>query len=65
MSPPEVNGLATKADVARFCRVSPRTVELWIQQKRIPCIRLGHRLLRFDLPSVRTALLRWTTKETK
>ncbi len=61
----QVNGLATKDDVARFCRVSRRTIELWIQQRRIPCIRLGHRLLRFDLPAVKTALVRWSTKEIK
>jgi excisionase family DNA binding protein len=61
----QLNGLATKEDVARFCRVSRRTIELWIQQRRIPCIRLGHRLLRFDLDAVKAALVRWSTKEIK
>ena len=56
--------LGTKHDVAKLCQVSPRTVEEWVKHRRIPFIRLGHRLLRFDLVAVRAALSRsWTTTE--
>jgi excisionase family DNA binding protein len=58
-------GLGTKGDVAKLCRVSNRTVEQWVREKRIPFIRLGHRSLRFDLPAVMAAVRRWSTQEIK
>jgi excisionase family DNA binding protein len=61
----QFSGLGTKDDVAKLCQVSKRTVELWIQERRIPFIRLGHRLLRFDLDAVKAAVRRWSTKEIK
>jgi excisionase family DNA binding protein len=56
-------GLVTKGDIAGLCRVSPRTVEAWVKEKRIPFIRLGHRSLRFDPHAVMAAVRRWSVRE--
>ena len=56
--------LITKDELARDLRVSRRTIEAWIAQRRIPFVRLGHRTLRFSLDDVRRALrLHWTVRE--
>jgi excisionase family DNA binding protein len=61
----EVAGLGDKDDVAKLLKVSRRTVEEWVKARRIPFIRMGHRLLRFDLAAVKAAVRRWTTSEVK
>jgi excisionase family DNA binding protein len=58
-----VTGLGDKSDVARLCKVSNRQVEIWVRQRRIPFIRMGHRLLRFDLAAVKAAIKSWSTPE--
>lgn len=67
LTPPPVEdlgtGLVTKSDIARLCKVSNRTIEAWVRQKRIPFIRLGHRQLRFDPHAVMGAIRKWTIKE--
>jgi excisionase family DNA binding protein len=55
--------LHSKEEVARAVSVSPRTVENWMAQKRIPFIRLSPRLIRFDLERVKTALKKYEVKE--
>jgi excisionase family DNA binding protein len=56
--------LITKELLAKDLKVSCRTVELWVSQRRIPFIKLGHRTLRFSLDDVRRALRQhWTVKE--
>jgi hypothetical protein len=57
------NQLTNKAGVAKAARVSIRTIDHWVQEKRIPSILLSPRCRRFHLPSVMTALLRFTVKE--
>jgi excisionase family DNA binding protein len=58
--------LITKEDLAKDLRVSCRTIEAWVAERRIPFIKLGHRTLRFSLSDVRRALRnRWTTKEVR
>ncbi len=54
---------ATKRDVANEHRVSLRTVDAWIHDRKIPFRRLGPRLIRFDLDRVAAALERYTVKE--
>ena len=39
--------LLTLAEVAKYLRVSPKTVRRWVAARRIPCVRFGTRL-RFD-----------------
>jgi excisionase family DNA binding protein len=40
--------LVTKKQLAEQLQVSQRTVTNWIAQGRVPCVRIGHRTLRFD-----------------
>jgi hypothetical protein len=54
---------ARKRDIARRYGVSTRTVDTWIQQKKIPFRRLSSRCIRFDLTAVDCALSRFTVKE--
>jgi excisionase family DNA binding protein len=55
--------LVDKRVVAADLRVGLRTVERWVKAKKIPYIRIGHRMLRFRLDAVRAAIARWETKE--
>jgi excisionase family DNA binding protein len=55
--------LVDKKIVAADLRVGTRTVERWVAERKIPFIRLGHRMLRFRLDDVRRAIARWQTKE--
>jgi excisionase family DNA binding protein len=55
--------LVDKKVVAADLRVGLRTVERWVKERRIPFIRIGHRLLRFRLDDVRRAISKWETKE--
>jgi len=55
--------LLTKKELAAALNVSPRTVENWIAEKRIPRLRLSARLTRFSLPKVEAALNRYEVKE--
>jgi excisionase family DNA binding protein len=57
--------LVTKIEIAKLCRTSPRTIEKWVRERRIPSIRYGHRTLRFDPVAVMAAVKRWTVKEIK
>jgi len=54
---------ATKADLAQEQRVSIRTVDKWIHDRKIPFKKLSPRLVRFDLDAVEKALSRYTVKE--
>jgi hypothetical protein len=45
-----------KAELAKELNVSPRTIDNWVRQKRIPVHRFSSRLLRYDLRKVQSAL---------
>jgi excisionase family DNA binding protein len=53
----------TKAELAKFLKVSPRTVDNYVSSRRIPYIKLG-RLIRFRPADVERALKRYTVEET-
>ena len=55
--------LVTKDVVARAASVSPRTIENWMGQRRIPYIRLSPKCVRFHITSVLAALRRFEVKE--
>jgi excisionase family DNA binding protein len=55
--------LVPKAIVAHDCGVTPRTIEWWVRTRKIPCVRIGHRTIRFRLADVRRALAKLTVKE--
>jgi hypothetical protein len=48
--------LIRKKELAKELSVSPRTIDNWVHQKRIPVHRLSPRLLRYDLRKVQKAL---------
>ena len=55
--------LLSKKEIAEILGVSPRTIEAWLAQRRIPQLRLSPRLTRFDLPKVLAALARYEVRE--
>ena len=61
--PPPDLGLVDKVGLAKLLLVSPRTVEDYVQQKKIPYIRPGWRTVRFRISDVKKALDRWSVKE--
>jgi hypothetical protein len=50
--------LVNKPAIARLLSVSPRTVDNFIREKKIPAIRISPRCIRFDPKSVLAALKR-------
>ena len=55
--------LHSKQEVALAVGVSPRTIDNWKAQKRIPFLRLSARLIKFNLERVKAALARYEVKE--
>jgi excisionase family DNA binding protein len=55
--------LVDKFVIAHTFSVSPRTIENWVAQRKIPFLDLGHRTMRFRIADVRRALDRKTVKE--
>jgi excisionase family DNA binding protein len=55
--------LLSKRELAHCLGVSPRTIENWVAEKRIPQLRLSSRLSRFSLPRVEAALARYEVRE--
>ena len=40
--------IVTKVGAAEILKVSPRTVEKWTQERRIPFLKISHRCVRYD-----------------
>jgi len=59
----EVDTLPGKADIARYCGVTRRTVDRWIAQRKIPYLKFGYRTVRFRWSDVNRALDRLQVKE--
>lgn len=53
----------SKREVAAHLKVSERTVDNWVAEKKIPRLRLSNRLTRFNLSRVEAALARFEVKE--
>lgn len=47
--------LVATDEVARRFGVSVPTVRRWVRERRIPCIRVSRRVIRFDLAAVEEA----------
>jgi excisionase family DNA binding protein len=60
---PSQRANATRGETAAELRVSTRTVDKWVAQKKIPFFRLSPRMIRFDLDEVAAALRRFKVKE--
>ena len=52
-----------KTELAKELKVSPRTIDNWVRQKRIPVHRFSSRLLRYDLRRVQNALNKYEVVE--
>jgi hypothetical protein len=57
--------LLKRPQLARAINVSPRTVDNWQKQKRIPFLKLSARCVRYHLPSVLAALRKFEVKAVK
>jgi hypothetical protein len=55
--------LLKRRELARKLNVSPRSIDNWQKEKKIPVIKLSPRCCRFDLQSVLRALRRFEIKE--
>jgi excisionase family DNA binding protein len=55
--------LLSKQELALTLGVSPRTLDNWIAQRRIPFLRLSARLIKFSLARVEVALARYEVRE--
>ena len=53
--------LIARDELAQKLRVSADTIQSWTSERRIPCFRLGHRLVRYSYPAVVVALARFYT----
>jgi hypothetical protein len=53
----------SKQELALAVGVSPRTLDSWMSQRRIPFLRLSPRLIKFNLERVKAALMRYEVKE--
>ena len=51
------DGYITKLEMAKRFKVTPRTIETWVRQKKVPCERIG-RTVRFCWNDVRNYLAR-------
>jgi predicted site-specific integrase-resolvase len=52
-----------KKDLAKLHNVSPRTIDNWVRQKRIPVHRFSSRLIRYDERKVQNALDKYEVRE--
>lgn len=51
--------MLTAIELAAALHVGRRTIGAWTAARRIPCLRLGKRCVRYDLARVREALARY------
>lgn len=54
--------LITYEEIAPLLNVSVSTVRRWVDQKMIPCIQMGHQVVRFHYPTVLEHLQRTGTR---
>jgi hypothetical protein len=55
--------LLKRRELARAINASPRSVDNWQKQKKIPYIKISPRCVRFHLPSVLAALRKFEIRE--
>ena len=53
----------SKQELALAIGVSPRLIDSWMAERRIPFLRLSARLIKFNLERVKAALARYEVKE--
>lgn len=50
----------TRSELAKYLKISPRTVSLWQAQGRIPTLKLGRKCVRFRRRDIDEALQMYT-----
>ena len=60
-----IDTLPRKLDIAKRYGVSPRTVDRWIAERKIPFLKFGHRTLRFRWSDVEKSLDRFVIREVR
>jgi hypothetical protein len=55
--------LLSKKELASALGVSPRSIDNWIAQRRIPFLRLSARLIKYNLARVELSLARYEVRE--
>jgi excisionase family DNA binding protein len=58
-----LSSLLTKRELARLLNVHPRTINASMAARRIPFVRVGPRMVRYDKHAIERALARNITKE--
>ena len=53
------DSLLTAEQLAEKLQIGRRTIGAWTAARRIPCLRLGKRCVRYDLARVREALTKF------
>lgn len=53
---PPPAGLLTPQEAAAFLGISVRMLNYHRKKQRIPCVRLGHKTIRYDAKAIRAAL---------
>jgi len=56
-------GLLNTAQLASKANVHKRSISNWVRQKKIPCIRIPPRCVRYKWRDVEKALAKFTVKE--
>ena len=54
--------LIKRTELAEKLSMPPALVKEFTRQRKIPCVRLGHRTVRYDIEAVREALKRFEVK---
>jgi len=58
-------GLLKRRQLARALNASPRSVDNWQKERKIPFIKISARCVRFHLPSVLAALRKFEVRAAK
>ena len=61
----DIDRLDTTKTIARVASVSPRLIQRWMKEKRIPYLKFSARCVRFDRRAVLRALGAYAVKEAK
>lgn len=63
LSPNDQPALLKQAQLARALNVSSRCLDNWKRSKKIPCVKVGKRCVRFSLSAVLRALAKYEVAE--
>ena len=50
--------LLTAEEIAEKLKITPSTITMWGRQRKIPRVKVSHKIIRYDLEAVQNALLK-------